>query len=340
MPPLYVSNGSGHIIQQLPVASAEEHEGLAGLQMCGSIGEMRALAPLAPDSQRIIDDSVTTVGRDRLVIVEDLLAEGLTKPLPNWLSVMELGYDSRTEVGHAIRSMDLDIRGERQVPQRARAVIPVFATIDDFSFGARELAAAERVGDPFDTSMVEQATRNVNVAIEDQAVNGLGVNVDGNTAPGLLTAPVNSFTYTGTNRAWDHASKKGSEIIADILGMMAMARADKFFGPYNVYIPPDYGNALNVNYSDGVTTFDYTVRERIERIQAGNRGIRIREADVLPDDRVIMLQPTRDVIDIIVGQTPATVSWLSGNRYRRYWMVVACMITRIRNKSGIVVGNV
>lgn len=320
--------------------SQTEHEGLAGLTMLGSIGQMRALAPLPPDSQRIIDTAVTRVGRDRLVIVEDLLAEGLSRPLPNWLSVMEIGYDSLTESGFAIRSMDLDVRGERQVPGRTRAVIPIFATIDDFSFGARELAAAERVGQPFDTAMIEQATRNCNAAIEDQAINGAGFTVNGNGAPGLLTAPANSFVYTGTNKAWDHAAKTGAEIINDVLGMMAMARADKFYGPYNLYIPADYSNALNKNYGDGVTTFDYTVRERIERIQAGGRGIRIREADMIGADETILIQPTSDVVDVIVGQTPATVSWLNGNRYRRFWMVVACMITRIRNTGGYVVGDV
>lgn len=321
-----------------------EHESLAGIVACGSVARFRAMSPLPPDSQQIIDDAVIRVGRQNLAIVDDLISEGLTRPLPNWLSVLEIGVDKVNEVGHAIRTMDLDVRGERQVMDRIRAVIPVFATHDDFSFGARELAAAERVGQPLDDAHVEQAVRNVNVAIEDQAINGAGFNVNGNSAPGLLTAPSNTFQYTGTNKAWDHASKTGAEIVTDVLGMISVAKADNFTGPFNFYIPSDYDSALNKNYSDGTTTFDQTIRERLEKIQSGGRAIRIRAADLLPDDRVVMVQMTSNVIDVVIGQQPVPVSWLSNNGWRRFFVVLACMITRIKTDynggAGIVVGDV
>lgn len=335
MPPLLNGLGSapGNVI----------NEGFEGLVACGSIAKYRAMSPLPEDSQRLIDDAVLRVGRQRLTIVNDLLAEGLTRPLPNWLSVLELGHDRTNDTGHAQRTMDLEVRGERQVMDRDRVILPIFATWDDFSFGARELAASERVGQPLDTSHVEQATRNVNVAIEDQAINGIAFNVNGNSAPGILSS-TNTFQYTGANKAWDHASKTGAEIVNDVLGMIALAKADRKYGPFNLYVPTDYESALNKNYSDGVTTFDQTIRERLEKIQAGGRPIRIREADLLPDDRTVLVQMTSDNIRVIVGQTPATVSWTSNSGWRRYFVVVACLITEILSDydggSGIVVGNV
>lgn len=335
-------NGANGITAQRS-ASFEAHPGLDALWHFNSVGEMRAAAPLSEESQRLMDDGVMVVGRQGLTIVDDLLAEGLTRPLPNWISVMELGHRRRGESGYAQRTMDLDVQGERQVGKADRVLIPIYATHDDFSFGARELAMSERVGQPLDTDNVEQATRNVNVAIEDQAINGIPFNVDGNTAPGLLTNPSNTVTYTGTNKAWDHASKTGAEIVADVLAMVAASRADYYRGPHNLYIPSAYATALDRNYTDGVTTFDTTVRERLEKIQTGGRPLRIREADMLPANRTALVQMTRNVIDVIVGQTPATLSWTNNNGFRRYWMVLACMIVRIKTdydaKSGIVIGN-
>lgn len=315
-----------------------------------ALSMFRAASPLPEDAQRLIDDAVVRVGRQNLVLVNDLLAAGLTRPLPNWLGVMELGYDRTNDAGQAMRTMDLDVRGERFVLARDRRVIPIYATHDDFSFGARELAAAERVGQPLDTSHVEQATRNVNLAIEDQAINGWELadgtqaKVNGNSAPGLLTAPANTYQYTGSNKAWNHASKTGLEILTDVLAMVDLAKADGYFGPFNFYMPTAYWSTLFRRYSDGTTTFDTSIMEQIERITAGGRAINFREVPQLPANRTALVQMTSNVIDVIVGQTPAEVSWTSGNGWRRFFVVVACMITRIKEdydgKSGIVVGNV
>lgn len=320
-----------------------EMDGLSGIAQLGSIGRFRAASPLPPFAQQIIDQAVIRVGRQRLVLVNDLLAEGLTRPLPNWMSVMEIGVDKVNDTGQAIRTMDLDVRGEREVQDRSRSIIPVFATHDDFSFGAREMAAAERVGQPLDTSHVEQATRNVNVAIEDQAINGIPFSVAGNSAPGILSNPANTYTYVA-GKPWTDPTKTGAEMLADLQNMIAMAKLHGYYGPFNLYVPSAYASALNNNYVSGTTTFQETILIRLQQVQAGGRGIQIREVDLMPANRIALIQMTNNVIDVIVGQTPTEVSWTSGNGWRRYFVVLACMITRVKvdynGGSGIVVGNI
>lgn len=344
MPSIGMRTATGYIDPRNPGT----HEGLISLLMCGSVKAFRTMAPLPEDAQRIVDDAVMRVGRQRLVIVNDLIEAGLTRPLDNWMSVLEIATDKVGEAGYAQRTMDLDVRGERQVIPRSRLVVPVFATHDDFSFGIRELLASERVQQPLDDSHVEQATRNVNVAIEDQAINGWTdgaavVKVHGNAAPGLLSSPANTYVYTGANKAWDHASKTGAEIVTDVFAMIALAKADNFYGPFNLYVPTAYYNALNKNYVDGTTTFDQTILERLEKIQAGGRAIRIREADLMPANRTALVQMTSDVIDVVVGQQPVPLSWTSNNGLRRFFLVLACLITRVKTDynggAGIVIGN-
>jgi uncharacterized linocin/CFP29 family protein len=326
------------------LAAPGPYRGLASaVQAAGSLHVIRALAPLPKDAQELIDDAVIRVGLDRLVIVQDFIAEGLTFPLPDWLAVPELYWEKTNAPGHARRVMVPKARGERQLQDREGTRIPIYATIEDFSIGIREQLASARAGAPLDTSGIVEATRRVNEAIEDAIING-GPTVGGFASPGLLNAPsLNTQAYSGSNPAWDHASKTGQEIINDVLAMAGKLRAARKFGPYNLYIPTDYGNALNRNFSDGVATFDYTIRERIERMIYGSRAIRVREADQLPDDRTVLIQMTSDVADVIVGDEPMPISWESPDGFEFNHVIMACIVPRLKdtytNQSGICVGN-
>lgn len=311
--------------------------GLAStLLRCNSIAEMRHLAPLPKDAQELIDRAVVQVGLDRLVLVSDLLAEGLTFPVPDPLSVMEVTWENEALIGHAIRTMQPSARGERQLPDRKIERIPIYATIDDFSFDARLLRASQRAGTPIDVSMVSQATRRVNEAIEDSAFNGAGITVTGNDAPGVLNHPgVNTETLTAS---WDTAT--GAQMLGDVLDMADTLRDVRRFGPYNLYVPTSYGNALNDDFK---AESDKTIRMRLEELSYGGRNLRVRVADMLPDDTVCMLQMTSDIVDMITGQQPTAVSWQDGPGWQRFFAIIAFMIPRVKvdydGNSGIVVGT-
>ncbi len=307
------------------------------------IGEMRALAPLPEDAQKIVDDAVVRVGRNRLTIVSDLMDEGLVFPVPDAMGVMEVTWDQLSEAGGAIRSMSPRARNESGLPDRRQKKIPVYLTMDGFSLDARTLMASQRVGSPLDTTMIEQSTRRVNEAVEDAAING-AITVDGNASPGLMNAPnVNSITYL-SNEAWDAAGKNGEEILTDVLSMIAVLQADGKFGPYTLYVNTTYGNALNANWSDGTTTFPITIRARLEQIEAGGRNLRVKVADRLATNRTALVQMTSDVVDLIQGQSPVAVPWMSPDGWTFHWMIMAIQIPRTRDdydgQSGIVTGNI
>ena len=317
--------------------------GSAG-ELRGLIGELRAATPLPEDAQRVIDQAVVDVGVERLVVAQDLLTDGLAFPLTDAMSVMEVQWEVRSKTGGAQRTMHPSARGENQLPDRLPRRIPVYLTTDDFHLGIRTLLASQRVNAPLDLSMVQDATRRVNEGIEDAAINGTAVQVDGNTTPGVLNAPnVNTHTYAGSE-AWDAAGKTGQEIVDDVLAMIDLAQADRRYGPYNLYVNTTYGNALNKNFSDGVTTFPITIREQLEKIEAGGRTIRVRVADQMPTNRTALIQMTSDVIDIINGQAPTVVPFTSPDGMTLHWMVLAIQVPRVRDDydggSGIVTGNV
>lgn len=311
----------------------------SALRAYGSVGEMRAATPLPVDAQRLIDKAVIEVGLDRLTIVEDLIAAKLVRPLPEWLSVMSLYQPTVGRAGHAQRSMKPLIRGERQVQDRGGRTIPIFCTGDNFSFEIREILAGKRAGTDLETSHVKGATRNVNEAFEDQAINGAGFNVNGNSAPGLLNAPnANTYAYID-GEAWTASGHSGEDIFADVQAMMALAAADGYPGPYNFYYPTAYGGKINTDYK---AANNDSIVKRLRELEAGGRPINFRQADKLPANRTILVQMTDDVIDVVYGQAPTAVTW-SPNPYETRSNVLGCIIVRpktnIEGGSGIVLGN-
>lgn len=302
------------------------------------IREIRALSPLPDEAQRMIDTAVVEVGTDRLSFVADLMSEGLTTPIPNWMSVLEMYWERVNQTGRAQRSMLPGTRGENQHTDHTGRRIPVYCTWDDFSYNARMLAAAARAGLPLDTAGVAQATRNVNEAIEDAAINGAGIVESGNDTPGLLTAP-NAATYP-IDELWTLHTP--AEIVADVRGMAAELEANKRFGPYNLYVPRASYNELQEDYTT-TTANIMTTLGRLEMLQYGGRPLRIRPVDYMPVNKVAMVQMTKDVVDVLIGQEPATLRWSSLDGMHLYFLVLACIVPRFRDdyegNSGIVIGT-
>ena len=307
-----------------------------------SIAEMRALRPLPEDSQKLIDDAVVRVGLDRLVVAADLMSAGLTFNLgQQFWGVTQLQWDEMSEAGGAHRTMEPRARGENQLVDRRPRTLPIYLTWDDFELGIRTLSASQRGGAPLDTTLIEQATRRVNEAIEDAAINGIPDPVFGGSVPGLLNAPnVSAFTYDGSE-AWDVVGHTGEEILTDTLGMIDLARVDKMYGPYNLYVNTSYGNKLNEDFK---ANSDKTIRQRLQEIVVGGRNLAVREADQLPTDRTVLVQMTSDVLDVVVGQQPTVVSWTDASGWGLHWVVLACIVPRVKttyeDQSGIVTGNV
>jgi hypothetical protein len=110
-----------------------------------------------------------------------------------------------------------------------------------------------------------------------------------------------------------------------------------------LYINTTYNNVLNNNYSDGTTTFDMTTRQRLQQLEYGGANLRIRPADMLGADQVVLIQLTSDNIDVILGQQPSDFTWQQNNGLRTFYMVLGCAIVRVKTnyfgRQGIVVGQ-
>jgi hypothetical protein len=307
-----------------------------------SVPELRAASPLPDNAQRIVDQTVAEVGLERLVVAGDIIAAGLTFPLTDPLSVMEVAWESVSKTGGAQRTMNPSARGENQLPDRKMATIPVYLTTDDFSMGIRTLKMSERVGTPLDTTLVGQATRRVNEAIEDATINGAGITIGTGKTPGLLNAPnANQYALTVDWTAPNVVGTTGPKMVDDVLNMVGVAQADKHYGPYQVYLGTKAGLTVSGDYKANTSG---TTLSRILEIP-GISGVKV--ADQMPSGptgpQVVLIQMTSDVVDMITGQAPTVIPWTSNDGFTLFWLVLAIMIPRFRadydGNSGIVIGS-
>jgi len=312
----------------------------------------RTLGPMQDKAQVAIDRAVVEVGLQRLTIAADVMAAGLTYNLTDPLSIAQLEWNTITKTQAPQRTMSPSARGETKMPILTPNRLPIYLTTDKFEIDIRTLKTSQRIGTPLDTTMVKQCVRGVNEAVEDATINGAttldGQNlvVAGYNAPGLLNAPsVNTQSLTAA--AWTSAPV-GTTILAEVQAMIAKLQAKKKFGPYRLYVGTQIGNVLDNDYSTATNTVT-TIRQRLLQIDTLEA---IRTADLLSSgngaspsigNKVILVQMTSDVIDMVVGQQPTVIPWTSLDGFTIHNLVMAILIPRVKvdaeGNSGIVVGT-
>lgn len=302
----------------------------------------RAAAPLPDRAQIVMDNAVVKVGLQRLSFVSDLMAAGLVYRLNDPLSMTQLEWYKANKVGNAQRTMSPASRGESFMPDRLPSRLPVYLTTSSFELDIRTLKQSQRNGLPLDTANIESSTRSVNEAIEDAAINGAttldgqDLTVAGYTAPGLLNAP-NAEAQTLTLAAWSTVPV-GETVFIQTQAMIAKLVANKKFGPYHLYMGTTVAAALDSDYSS--TKGDNTIKDRLLKIE---QIAMVKVCDLMPATKVVLVQMTSDVIDLVVGQTPTVIPWTSLDGFTFHNLVMAIIIPRVRDdydgNSGICVGT-
>lgn len=326
-----------------PGANIQLAKGIQSLLVkCRRISDIRHLSPLPDEAQRLIDKVAIKVGTERLSLAKLLFAKQLTFPVTDPMAVMEIYSESVSKSGGASRSMLPNSRGENQLMDRAAVRVPLYCTWDDFNFNIRTLAASERAGTPLDTAHIEEAYRRVNESIEDATINGCGFAVNGNTAYGFLTHPsINTYQYGTGGEAWTASGHDGGDIVDDVVAMIQLLQDAFYYGPYVLAVPSAYALKLVKDYSS--VKGDGTILERLRKIDLGGGPLEIITVDRLPANTTVLFQATSNVVDMIDGGQPTTISWENQPGFIKDFMVMSFIVPRIRvdydGNCGIVVGS-
>lgn len=291
---------------------------------------------LRKDQWEHFDAAVVETAKQRLVGVADLLSRGLTYDVPEPFGRTEIRWEKQSDMDGATRSMEGLTRGRNDRVEFSADVIPFYITHKDFKLSLRHLEASRKYGDPLDTVQVEQATRVVTEDLEDALFNGAAeVKLNGNSVTGYTTHPSrNTGNFESTGGAWTGSTKTGEQILADVLSMIAFAKVDRMYGPYGLYMPSTYYNVLQKDFKAGSDKSILTRLLEIPQLEF------IKESDFIGSDSVVLIQLTRDVVDMAVGEEPTLVQWDSGGGFEINFKVLSIMVPRIKadyyGRSGIV----
>ena len=334
MPDIELIQANADGIIQAPVNS------VAGTLLANgmSANALRSNATLRKDEWELLDTRVIEVARERLNAVSDVFSAGLTFDVPNALGTTIVQHQTRSEMVEAQISMDgvTIAPSDRVLFNLVSTPLPIIH--HDFQIGIRALEASRNGGIPLDTTQAEEASRQVSESLENLLLNGL---TSGDTL-GFGTDSAQLFGYTNrTSRNtvslsgnWDESAQDGEAIVADVIAMIQANNNARMFGPYNLYIPTNYWVELQKDFK---TNSDKTIMQRISEIAGIQRIVPV---DKLADDNVLLIQMTRDNVDMAVGMQTTVVSWEGQGGMVLYFKVMTIMVPRIKldynNRSGVV----
>lgn len=313
------------------------HEISVANQQPFNVSTMRTNMMLTEEQWRQIDDSIVRAAQERLVIVDDLRARGLIHPLGG-LGVLESEFRKLSDVAPAEQSMSGATSGERDIPEKDIAIVPIPITHKDFRLEGRFLLSSRRgPGEPIDVSAAEAAARSVAEKMEDVVFGGGDVVLGGNSILGITNHP-DVGTHT-VSTDWD-AVTDNNDIIADALAMMQVAIDAGYYGPYALYVNGAWGMVLEEDYK---AESERTVRQRLLAIE-GLNTVRIADRGLAAGaSEVALIQMTSNVIDLAVGQELTTVDWETEGGMIMHFKVMMAASPRVKSdysgNSGIVIGS-
>jgi uncharacterized linocin/CFP29 family protein len=315
-------NGGG--LQAGPVA-------MKLMQSNFNVNALRTNTILSKDEWLAFDNAVVGVARQRLVGVGDLMSRGLTLPLANALGVTAVQWEQLSDMTEANVSMDGLTPAEKDRLEFTLKQIPIPIVHKDFSLNVRTLEASRRNGLPIDTTTAELATRVVSEKVEQMLFAGSTL-VSGSYGIKGLTNATNR--NTGSVVANWATAATGAQIVSDVVEMIGVAHGDNMFGPYVLYVP----TAVYAKFSDDFKAeSDRTI---LERIRAIPEIVAVLPSANLSGTNVLLVQVTKDVVDIIDGIQPAMVMWDSHGGFQVNFKVLAIIVPRVKDtaegQSGIV----
>ena len=289
---------------------------------------LRTNTLLRKDEWIELDRALVDVARQRLQLITDLRSMGLVHALGG-LGTLISEYEQVTDMDDANVDMSGVTEGEEDAPDFPLVGVPVPIHHKSFRVNIRKLAASRKRGDGVDVTSITIAGRKVADSLEAMALNGITGTLAGQSMYGYRNHPDRN---TGT--AVGDFGTIGN-IAMTVANMVAAAEADSFYGPYILYVAAtQYGEMRSV-YTDG------SGQSAIIRILQSIPTIKqIKPCDQLTAGELLLVQMTRDVVDLAIAQDIVNVQWDENGGMVERHKVFAAMAIRVKSdaeqKCGVV----
>ena len=289
-------------------------------------------AALPYDAFMDIDLAVDAVRRERVGGIPDLMSRGLVHNLYGPGATVTM-----TQVSSDMTPADINMSGltlgEKDQIRFDQRIVPVPVVHKDWQIEARTLDALRVFGQGVDTTAASTAASLVMEASERMLFAGAPITIAGGTVYGYR-----NFPGRGTvdlDNPWTSATP--SAIKADVQAMLAAARTRRFYGPYTLYIPGAWEGVLDEFFiiEGGDDTAGYSIaapNRTIREVLLSLSGLeRIVVSDIMGSDgEAVLVQLSRDVVDLAVGQNLTTITWEEQGGQLQQFKTMAIWVPRIK----------
>lgn len=275
-----------------------------------------------------IDRTVIQTMNRRLVGIADLQSRGLVHNLGSIGQTVSL-WDRASDMTAADINMSGVTAGSEDTPAFKTQQVPVPIIHKDFRINLRRLEASRLYGESIDVTASTIAARLVAEASEAMLFSGTPITVEGGTIYGYRNFPGRATVNLAT--VWTSATPAG--IKADVQAMLAAARANRFYGPFTLYIPAVWEGVLDEYFTigdaaAGITSVGLTIRQAMLALSGISE---IKVVDLMGATEAVLVQLERDVVDLAVAQDITTLSWQAMGGMQERFKVMACWVPRIKS---------
>lgn len=326
--------GAFNVNSRRPFIDTDGNHKVIVNQGAGRFGKALATnanALLRYDEWKDVDTAIIEAAQARMVAIADLRSRGLEYNLGS-IGVTVSLWQTQGELTEADISMDTLTRGEKDRPEYNQQSVPVPIVHKDFGFSLRTLEASRRNGAGLDVTTAALAGQVVAETSEKMMFLGANISVEGSKVYGYTTHP--SRITVDMSPTWS-TTATGAQIAGDFAEALSALRENKKYGPYVVYVAANLETKLDADFNPG-TSDTRTIRARLLEY---NRVEKIEVADFLADDNVVIVQMTRDVVDLAIAMDLSTVQWQLMGGMGEEFRTMAVWVPRIKagpqNSAGI-----
>ena len=220
-------------------------------------------------------------------------------------------------------TMDFRTRRNRDRTDMKTYGVPVPIISAEYEIGRRELLVARAAGRDVEVTEADAAAIAVTEKAEDILMNGeTGIVVHGSNIPGYRTLAARDSNTAAGYGGGDFGTI--SQIRPTFLGMMSALAANRYMGPFGCYIANTQYHEMLDRHTDGSGQTAIETVESIPQIEY------VKANDLVPAGELVMVQLTRDVVDLVIALSLENRQWESPDGSALFFVVMMSAIPRLR----------
>lgn len=292
---------------------------------------------LPHDAWQRIDRAVIQASRDRLNAWNDLEAANSYGGFDG-MAVTALIRDTMTDPGDAKVDMDTLSDDFNDAPLFTPDIVPLPIIHAGAFVSQRALAQSRNGGIPLDTTMLEACGRRCAETLEKMTlgtVDHTGISLGGSdfTRKAVYGFRTQADRITKTD-VTASSSFVAETFVNEIIAMIELARAQKFYGPFVLYYSTSWDQYLARDYyvitTSGAAAPTMTVGQRVEQIAKIQRVV---GPDLLTNtDELLLVQMTSETVRAINGMDFTTVQWVKDGGAQIMLRVMGIKVPDLRSQ--------